>query len=513
MTSTPSTPKLNRHILLQAAIGIMLCVCGFYLTRREPYVVQTVLASAGGCNMPTDIYEARTGTPSGSVLLFHGLSANKKVMSLVAQEFTNQELRVFVPDLPGHGKSPGPFSPARVEFCAEALVRDLATRHAIISERTLLVGHSMGGAIATRVAANSPVAGVIAISPAPMHPANSLAPEMLLFPTPPILAAHSLILSAAWEPESIRNVAQDLVTKSTNKPVQYETVPRTSHVSILFSQATFDFIRTWTTQILGTSPESKMPKNLPVLGCILGLLGMCVIAPPFLREITAPAKVILAPTNTPQSPATFLRSALLLAIAAALSALAAQFVVPFRFLRLFQMDYIASFLFFVGFAMLVIFRERLPSAKSFLTPGTGMAAAAAIVLVLLFGGWLELTFYEAWLTASRWLRFPLLLLVLLPWHLTEELLLGSPHSSNAILRLARFAFYRLILWLTLVAAMFYLHSGRYVFLLLATNIFLFSILQRLATDVVRDQTRSVAAATIFGAILFAAFALAILPIA
>ena len=61
--------------------------------------------------MATDIYEARSGTPVGSIILFHGLSANKKVMAFTAQEFANQELRVFVPDLPGHGKTPGPFSP------------------------------------------------------------------------------------------------------------------------------------------------------------------------------------------------------------------------------------------------------------------------------------------------------------------------------------------------------------------------------------------------------------------
>jgi hypothetical protein len=42
---------------------------------------------------------------------------------------------------------------------------------------------------------------------------------------------------------------------------------------------------------------------------------------------------------------------------------------------------------------------------------------------------------------------------------------------------------------------------------------LFSILQRLAIDVIRAQTRSAAAAAIFGAILLAGFALAIFPIA
>jgi len=200
--------------------------------------------------MPTDVYEARSGTPVGSIVLFHGLSANRKVMTFTAQEFANQDLRVFVPDLPGHGKTSRPFSPQRVELCAEALVRDLAARKAILPERTLLAGHSMGAAIATRVAAHFPVAGVIAISPAPMHPAPGVAPELLLFPEPPILAAHALVLSASGEPASIRQIAKELVTESVNSTNRYDTIPNTTHVSILFSHAAFEAMRSWTSQIL-----------------------------------------------------------------------------------------------------------------------------------------------------------------------------------------------------------------------------------------------------------------------
>ena len=173
--SSANIPKMDRSVLLQAAAGLLLCALGYFLAHRESYEVRTVLATAGGCNMPTDIYEPRSGAPLGSVVLFHGLSANKKVMSFSAEGLANQDLRVFVPDLPGHGKTSGPFSPAHAESCADALVRDLAIRRAILPERTILAGHSMGGAIAARVASHLGVAGVIAISPAPMHPAPGLA--------------------------------------------------------------------------------------------------------------------------------------------------------------------------------------------------------------------------------------------------------------------------------------------------------------------------------------------------
>jgi pimeloyl-ACP methyl ester carboxylesterase len=504
-------PKINRRALLQGAVGVLLCVLGFFLARRETYEVRTVLATAGACNMSTDIYEARSGTPVGSVILFHGLSANKKVMAFTAQEFANQELRVFVPDLPGHGKTPGPFSPARVETCADALVRNLAARKAIIPERTILAGHSMGGAIATRIAANFTVAGVIAISPAPMHPAPGVSAELLLFPTPPVLAAHSLVLSAAWEPTSIRQITQDLVTKSTNTPIKYEVIPRTTHVSILFSPAAFEAIRSWTSQILGTDPTAPLPRNMPGLGCIIGLLGLMILAPPFLREMTTSHSNQSRDDSKP--PFSFLRTALSLAIFSVLAVTLLYFFVPFRFLRIFQGDYLASFSFIVGVAMLALHHKSLPGLNPFFTKITASSAAAAVVLVLLFGAWFELTFYEAWLTPARWLRFPILFVTFLPWHLAEELLLGSPTASSRLRRFLHFFAFRGILWLILVGAIFYLHSAQFVFVLLILYFALFSPLQRLASDVIRVQIRSIPAAAIFSAILLAGFVLAILPIA
>jgi len=461
--------------------------------------------------MPTDVYEARSGTPVGSIVLFHGLSANRKVMTFTAQEFANQDLRVFVPDLPGHGKTSRPFSPQRVELCAEALVRDLAARKAILPERTLLAGHSMGAAIATRVAAHFPVAGVIAISPAPMHPAPGVAPELLLFPEPPILAAHALVLSASGEPASIRQIAKELVTESVNSTNRYDTIPNTTHVSILFSHAAFEAMRSWTSQILGTNPTAPFPKNLPTIGCIFGVVGLSLLAPPFLREMAPSRHTLLANDSNP--PHTFMRTALFLAIFSSLAVALLHFFIPFQFLRIFQGGYIASFLFLVGIAMLIVHRQAMPAMQSFFTFPTAAGAAAAILLIFLYGAWFELTFYEAWLTPSRWLRFPLLVLVLVPWHLAEELFLGDPVARPRFRRVIHFLAFRTILWLVLIAAIFYLHSGQFVFILLVFYFLLFSLLQRLASDVIRARTRSVPAAAIFGAILLAAFALAILPIA
>ena len=507
----PLVSTVHRRALLEAAAGLLLCAIGYYLGHRESYEVRTVVATAGGCNMPTDIYEARSGTPMGVVVLLHGLSANKKVMAFNAQEFANQDLRVLVPDLPGHGKTPGPFSPARVEYCAESFVRDLAARKAIIPERTLLIGHSMGGAIAARVAAHISVAGVIAISPAPMHPAPGFAPEVLLFSTPPPLAPHSLVLSAEWDPQAVKHIAQDLVTQSADPSNKYAVVPATSHVSVLFAPATFQSMRAWTSQVLGTNSLAPLPTNFPVLGCVLGLLGLSVLARPFLREMTASGPASLGDHSGPRPP--FFRTAIALAIFSLLAVALLRWFVPFNFLRVFQGGYLASFLFLIGMAMLVFHRENFPAPKTFFDASTAFGSAAAILLFLLFAAWFELTFYEAWLTPARWLRFPLLVLLFLPYHLAEESFLGIPSANSRLRRLLYFFAYRGILWLILVVAILYLHSAQFAFVLLVIYFVLFSLLQRLATDVIRDRTRSVPAAAVFGAILLTAFVLAILPIA
>ena len=503
---------MNQRSLLQAGAGLVLCVVGFFLAHRESYDVHTVLATAAGCRMATDIYEPRSGTPVGSVMLFHGLAANKKVMAFNAQEFANQDLRVFVPDLPGHGRTPGPYSADRDASCALAFVRDLATRKAIIPERTILAGHSLGGAIAIRVAAQFPVAGVIALSPAPMQTAPGFSTEMIPFHNVPVLPPHSLVLTGQWETGPIKVLAQQLVSSSSNASSRYRMIPHTSHVSILFSSETFSEIRSWTAQLLATDPISPLPKNMPALACLLGLAGLSLLAPPFIREMNAAAPESVSNASTPIPG--FLPGLGIIGVTslAVMLALASHFI-PFHFVHVFQGDYLGVFLFLTGIGALVLRRGLFPSVTALLPTPMASAIASALVLVLLFAAWFELTFYEAWLTPARWLRFPLLFVLMLPWHFAEELFLGDPVKSPNLQRLCKALAFRSIAFLSLLAGILVLHSGEILLFLLLAYFVVFSVLQRLACDLVRFRTRAPAPSAIFGAILLTAFALAIFPVA
>jgi hypothetical protein len=140
------------------------------------------------------------------------------------------------------------------------------------------------------------------------------------------------------------------------------------------------------------------------------------------------------------------------------------------------------------------------------------AGFAGLVLLLLAAAWFDLTFYEAWLTGAKWVRFPFLLAVLLPYHVAEETLLGPVLPGNWGHRLALGLSLRLIAWGALMGGVLFLHSGEILMGLLSLYMAVFNLLQRRGMDIVRNETGSATATALFGAILLAGFCLVIFPL-
>jgi pimeloyl-ACP methyl ester carboxylesterase len=495
---------------IRAIAGVLLCASGLWLALPSPYREQTYIINAGGCRMETVIVEKADGAGNGSVVLFHGISANKKIMSYLARGFAEQGLRVYVPDLPGHGRTPGPFSPARAEQCGEELVRELLAHGAISRDRMILAGHSMGGAIALRIASRVPVAGTIAISPAPMRAAHGITAEKLLFIGPPDLPPHSLVMSGTIEPESMRENAADLVRSSNEGTSKYLELPRETHVSILFSSAAMRASQEWSAEILGLSPAAALPSHRPVFGALAGFFGLLVIAGPFLREVIG--KSGNKEETEPTSGIGVGRALGEIAIGSILVVLLLRLWIPLQALHLFQGDYLASFLILLGAALVILHWRSVLQDFSGKLSRFLPAALAAIVLLLLFTAWFDVSFYEAWLTVAKWARFPFLFLALLPYLIAEETMLGPVASGKRWRRLAVALSLRLIAWGAMLSGVFILHNGEILIGLLALYMALFNLVQRSGMDLVRNETGSVTATAIFGAILQAGFCLVIFPI-
>jgi pimeloyl-ACP methyl ester carboxylesterase len=510
----------------RAALGVVLCIVGFVLAWPSPYRETAVVIGAGGCRLVTDVIDQGNDDTRGFVVLFHGLAANKKIMSYLARGFASQNLRVFVPDLPGHGRTPGPFSFERAEACAETLVRELIARRAIDPQRTMLAGHSMGGAIAIRVAARVGVAGVIAISPAPQRAAHSIPRDMLPFENPPPLPPHTLAMSAAFEPLGIRESTRDLITGDAAATGKYLFLPSATHVSVLFDSRVVRAAQEWTAEALKFPAESSAPLGAPssaaLFGSLAGLAGILLLAGPFVSETmgmqrgatASPQAVVGDPQDVRGAPAAVLVYRALFETAAVsfLAVVFLRFWDPLSFVRLYNGSYFASFLLIAGLALLLLHyksvRELFPTKNNILL----QASLAGFVMHLLVTGWFDTTFMEAWLSWTRWARFPVLFVAAFAYLLAEELLLGPLAARSRAARIWLALALRLIAFGALVFGIFVLHSGAILVILLAVYLTLFFILQRLGMDLVRRQTGSAIAAAVFGAILLAGFCLVIFPV-
>ncbi|HEY0701179.1 MAG TPA: alpha/beta fold hydrolase, partial [Candidatus Acidoferrales bacterium] len=348
-----------------AAVGIFLLMLGAHWILAAALPKQEIVLSAGGCNTPVTVLQPPTEVqPVGSVVLIHGLSANRRLMMYLAEDFAGHGFESYAMDLPGHGDSRDAFSFARAEGCATAAVEALTVAHAIDPKTTILVGHSMGGTIAIRMADRDPVAATIAISPGPTVPPKRMPTNLLVF-------------SASADLNILRDAAQglsDLAGGKRTKPADFaeqrafdlELLPHSTHTSLLSDRRVAHNSEQWTMQTLfpDISPET-IALNLDLAtyetfgngrrrlaGGTLGFVGILLIFP---LAVAVFAKI--GGATSPEVPGLRPRVAMLLA-ETALSALVGVLIlnlgVPLGFLRLFSGAYLVSLLLIVGLVLLIL---------------------------------------------------------------------------------------------------------------------------------------------------------------
>ena len=503
---------MKRKPIWQALAGIALLIVGALWTYAgaQGYVEKRVNAVAGACRADMTIIQKREAPAqanSGAVVLFHGLAANKYIMRYLARSFAELGLTVYVPDLPGHGRTPGPFTAQNAEDCGRSLLRGLSARGLIVPDRTILAGHSMGGAIALRLAPEFRPAGVIAFSPAPMQAKHGVSPEKLLYQNLPQILPNTLITAGQFEPRGLAANAADLVAGNTDPTIQFHALPGQSHVSVLFSPGAARMSQAWAARVLNIPNPARLPSLLYLGGSLLGFLGILLLSGPFLRELTTLADKE-APADS-QAPGTlrFLLEVILVSFAVLF--LLRHFI-PLRVLGLFEGGYLASFFLLAG-AILVLLHPKLALKKFAAKPGAILGAAVgALLLHLLVTGWFDLTASSAWLTLQRWARFPLFFLAAFVFLYALEILFGPVGEPRKRLLIDYLAI--LLAWLVLVFGTFILHTGQILVVLLLPYFALFFLFSRLGARLVRQRTASATAAAVFGAILLAGFCLVLFPL-
>lgn len=103
-----------------------------------------------------------------SALLLHGLGGSASSMAVLVPELVELCSRVVLVEMPGHGRTPlpkeGPLSVQQYAEIAAAALEELAAHHG----PAVVVGNSLGGALALGLAAERPerVAAVVGLNPA-----------------------------------------------------------------------------------------------------------------------------------------------------------------------------------------------------------------------------------------------------------------------------------------------------------------------------------------------------------
>lgn len=528
--------KLWRVVL--AIVGVVFLGLGSRWIRVAELPKQEIWLDAGGCHTPMTVLDPPADVkPAGSVVLLHGLSANRRLMMYLAEDFAGHGFRAHALDLPGHGDSRDAFSFARAQDCATAAVESLIHSGQLDPKTTILLGHSMGAAIAIRMADRDPVAATIALSPAPMTAPQRMPANLLVFSASADLGvlkrvAQSLADAAGGE----RTAPEDFVQQ---RAFGLRWLPRSTHTSLLSDRRVAHDSEKWAMQALFPDiAVDTLTLNLDLAtyetfgkgrrrlaGGALGFLGILLLFPMVVALASKLAVPSIATDTTNaaspaaaqiESPVHHPSTRLLLgetALCAMIGVLLLVVGVPLKFLHIYTGAYLASLLLVVGVMLLIVnFGYAMEYAS---LPGRKLIVAAILgfATFLAIGAWLNWQLDDAWLNAPRWLRFAGLLPVMWIYSFAEEVVLGPVHHGLArVVRFAVFLLLRAEIFLACTLAWNLFASGQVLIPLLFVYLAVFSILQRLATDALRSRIGSATAAALFGAILASWFIAGVFPL-
>jgi pimeloyl-ACP methyl ester carboxylesterase len=527
---------MKRWELALATCGVICLAMGAHWIRRGELPRHDFVLEAGDCQLPATIFDPPADvSPAGSAIVLHGLSANRRVMTYLGEDLAGHGLRAYLFDLPGHGDSRDAFSFPRAQKCATAVLEWLIRSGKIDPRTTILVGHSMGGAIAIRMADFEPVLATIAISPAPMKPPQRMPANLLVFTAqldmePLVKEAKDLEAGAGGE-----RIAPDDFAQKRAFDLQY--IPHATHTSLLLDRRVAHRSELWVMQALFPSVAVEtLTLNLDLAtyetfghgrrrlaGSVLGLIGLMLLFP-----LTATISVRIVSASyaashvgsaaEPSGESAAARPSRVLVLlegfACSLAAvLLLTLFIPLKFLHMYTGDYLASLLLICGVLLLVLNRRSAAQNLSLDLKAGIAAAVVGVGAILAVGAWMNWQLADGWLNAPRWLRFCALLPILWIFGYAEEVALGPVESgARRAMRFAIAMALRLELWLACAVAYYKMANGQVLILLLVTVLVMFSILQRLGTDALRHRTGSPTAAALFGAILGAWLIASVLPL-
>jgi hypothetical protein len=377
-------------------------------------------------------------------------------------------------------------------------------------QTTIIVGHSMGGEIAIRLADYFPVAGTIALAPAPMV-------------LPRRMPSNLLIIGAQMDLAPMKASAEELLraaggSRTTDEDFRQRRAANgivaswTSHGSVVLDSLAARAMAGWARAALGLMGPPEPPPGEPLTGEILGIAGICLLFPLTATWIVRTFRANCAGKKAPVRQST--KALLAHWLVAALFAFSiVSFWYPQRLFPFYEGGYLAFFMLLAGTSLVLLFRIHLRGVFDRGYRPVLAASAHGILIIFGLGAWLNWQLTDVRMSGVRWFYFVPLFLANLPYAIVEEAGLGAPEQSRRASRFGTFVALRFVLLLALLIGILIFLSGQVLMALLAPYFVAVSLGQRIGADSLRRRTGSPAAAAIFSAILAAWFMAAVFPLA
>ena len=405
------------------------------------------------------------GQKLGQVLVVHGLDANKEMMNLLCLGLSDVGFEVYSIDLPGHGDSKVGFNAVVARQAVNSVLETLGPD-------TIVIGHSLGGALLLDLASERSYGTIVLLSPAPT-------------PVGKIRAERMLVMTGQFELPRIQVWVPQLEI-SGNEGVTLRRVPWSGHAGYLLQPGAIRDVSSW----LGGDP-SRLRTNRRLFLYLLEILSVISIAALWLRGKPIDAEQAALPAR------------IVSYVAACTAALwICGGVNLLNGLRLFSTDYLISFVTVMGVALLPFYFRRF--SPTFSRIHIGLFAAAFVIAVTVFIG-SELVHLR--LSSGQWWRFAAITLAVLPLCVADEVLLRPIRpwwKAAGISALTRILIWAFVVWGVLTM------NREDAFLVLITHfIVLLWIVLWFVGEFVRRRTQDPMAAAVFTALVQAWFFAAI----
>ena len=329
------------------------------------------------------------GQPLARALVVHGLNSNKAFMQLFCAALADAGFEVYAIDLPGHGDSTAGFNGVLAESALNQAVTSLMP--------DIAIGHSMGGSLLIDLAHRHTFRKLVLISPGTTE-VNDLIFE------------NTLVTAERFDIPAI-NTFVPLLAADGAHLMKFEWG---MHSSALLKADQIHDIVAW---LGGDTSRLQTGKRIGWLGCM------------FLAAVILGIAVFPARAAGPAGGTSFSKADVVMCyvVASAVAVTVLHFVVVLRWIHLFAMDYMISFLFVAG-VVLVGIATNTAKASAVRGGDIGRAVGAAAYVIVVLGLLAGSHLIHMTLSDGRWWRFVVIAIVSLPLFLFDEMVLREVGS-------------------------------------------------------------------------------------